>query len=266
MTKQVVRALIVDDEQPGRDNVRLALREHPHWEMAAECASVADARAAMAAGGVDVVFLDVQMPQESGMVLAREFAALTTPPIIVFVTAYQHYAVQAFEFHAVDYLLKPFDDDRFALALSRVEDLMALRRRGARYAELLQNYLDHTANGVEVDTKYIDHICVRSVGQLESVAVSDITWIISSGNYVELHLDSRVVLHRTTFSEILNRLDPRHFLRVHRRAMVRRAHCKGLRVVGDGSYQLALIGGDTVPVSERYVGDVRAVLGAHSSK
>lgn len=261
-----IRALVVDDEVPGRDNVRLALREHARWELVGECASVEEARAAMATASVDVVFLDVQMPQESGMVLAREFAAQAAPPTIVFVTAYQHYAVQAFEFHAVDYLLKPFDDDRFAQTLSRVEDLMALRRRGARYAELLQNYLAHTADGKQVDGKYLDRICVRSVGQMESVAVGDVAWIGSSGNYVELHLAARVVLHRTTFGEILKRLDPQHFLQVHRRAIVRRTQCQGLHVVGDGTYELVLAGGDTVPVSERYVHAVRAALGARPGR
>ena len=195
------------------------------------------------------------------MVLARELAAQQQPPIVVFVTAYQHYAVQAFEFHAIDYLLKPFDDARFATALKRVEHLIDLRRNGAPYADALRNYVEHAGGSDGARRgRYIDRICVRSVGQIETVPVCDIAWIISSGNYVELHLPARVVLHRCTFSEIMERLNPNEFLRVHRRAMVRRSRFQSLRVVGDGSYQLGLLGGDSVPVSERYVGDVRKVL------
>lgn len=258
----LVHTVIVDDEAPGRTNLRLALAEYPRWKLVSECASVEDARTAMCHGSaIDVVFLDVQMPQESGMVLARELAAQPQPPIVVFVTAYQHYAVQAFEFHAIDYLLKPFDDGRFAATLKRVENLIDLRRNGAPYADALRNYVEHPDRSTGAKKEpYLDRICVRSVGQIETVPVRDIAWIISSGNYVELHLPTRVVLHRCTFSEIMERLDPSEFLRVHRRAMVRRSHCQTLRVVGDGSYQLGLLGGDNVPVSERYVGDVRKVL------
>ncbi len=258
----LVHTVIVDDEAPGRTNLRLALAEYPRWKLVGECASVEDARAAMHHGpAIDVVFLDVQMPQESGMVLARELADQLQPPIVLFVTAYQHYAVQAFEFHAIDYLLKPFDDARFAAALKRVESLIDLRRSGAPYADALRNYVEHTDKStVAKNGQYLDRICVRSVGQIETILVRDIAWIFSSGNYVELHLPTRVVLHRCTFSEIMERLDPSEFLRVHRRAMIRRSHCQTLRVVGDGSYQLGLLGGDSVPVSERYVGDVRKVL------
>lgn len=257
-----LHALIVDDEMPGRTNLQLALAEHPRWTLVGACATVDDARTALRRGqAIDVVFLDVQMPQESGMVLARELATQNQPPIVVFVTAYQHYAVQAFDFHAIDYLLKPFDDARLATTLKRVEHLFDLRLKGAAYTDALRNYVQHASISNSATTgHYMDRICVRSVGQIETVPVCDIAWIISSGNYVELHLPARVVLHRCTFSEILDRLDPSEFMRVHRRAMVRKSRCQTLRVVGDGSYQLGLLGGDCVPVSERYVGDVRRVL------
>lgn len=259
-----VRALIVDDEAPSRANLRLALHDYPRWRVVAECASVDQARTTLRfESGIDVVFLDVQMPEESGMVLARELAEHYAPPVIVFVTAYQHYAVQAFEFHAIDYLLKPFDDDRLADALGRVEELIALRRRGDFYGEALHRYLcDEAGHSTGIAQTYIDRLCVRSVGHIVLVEVADLLWVVSSGNYVELHLGERMVLHRATMNQLEEKLDPTQFLRVHRRAIVRRSQCRALRVIGDGSYQLALDCGGTVPVSERYVGAVRHQLGA----
>jgi two-component system LytT family response regulator len=258
--KQVIQALVVDDEPLGRANLRLSLKDHSSWGLVAECGTVREAREILNSDAtVDVVFLDVQLPQESGLTLAKELAALESPPILVFVTAYQHYAVQAFEFHAIDYLLKPFDDARFADALSRVEGLIALRGKGAPYRDVLRNYVEH-AEAPTPDQDYLDRICVRSVGQIETIQVSSIYWIISSGNYVELHLPSRVVLHRCTFGEILRRLNPEEFMQVHRRAIVRTTLCQSLKVVSEGTYQLGLSNGDLVPVSERYVESVRSLL------
>ncbi len=258
--KQVIQALVVDDEPLSRTNLGLSLRDHDSWDLVAECSSVSDARGVLVSDvAVDVVFLDVQLPQESGLILAREIAALENPPILVFVTAYQHYAVQAFEFHAIDYLLKPFDDARFSDTLSRVENLIELRRRGAPYGDVLRNYVKH-AEASSFDNNYLDRICVRSVGQIETIRVVDICWITSSGNYIELHLPSRVVLHRCTFGEILKRLNPDEFMQVHRRAIVRTGLCQSLKVIGDGTYQLGLTNGDMVPVSERYVESVRLML------
>ena len=263
MTKPI-SALIVDDEQPSRENLRLALRDHPDWHIADLCASVDQARMALRQNvGIDVVFLDVQMPDESGIVLARELSALYAPPVVVFVTAYQHYAVQAFEFHAIDYLLKPFDDERLALALDRVRELLDLRRRGDFYGEALRRYLADSSQPVaDAQRPFVDRLCVRSVGHIAMIEVAELDWMLSSGNYVELHVGDRMVLHRSTLAQLDERLDPTQFLRVHRRAIVRRSLCRSLRVIGDGSYQLTLDNGASVPVSERYVAAVRAQLGA----
>jgi two-component system LytT family response regulator len=245
-----VRYLIVDDEEPGRRNLRLAMAVHPGWVLAFECDSAAGAREAMAGGGIDVIFLDIQMPMESGLALAREISRLREPPLIVFVTAYSIHAVDAFEVHALDYLLKPLDDVRLAQAVQRSEAMLALRQREA-YGEALRTYVD--AAGAQ----YLDRINVRSVGRIEQVRVADILWIESAGNYVELHLDGRTVLHRIPLSRLETLLDPVDFVRVHRGALVRRDQVASLAVVGDGSYRLSLRCGAAVAVSERHVGAVR---------
>ena len=259
---QPVHAIIVDDEALARANLRHALAAAPHWHVAAECGSVAEARLALANVHADVVFLDVQMPVEQGLVLARALAARDEPPIIVFVTAFEAFAIEAFELHALDYLLKPFDDDRFAQALARAESLLQLRER-ASYAGALRDYLaDQPAPGAgEAPAPYLTRLCIRSVGRIESVAVDDVRWMHGAGNYVELHLTGRMVLHRITLTQLERRLDPAAFLRVHRSTMVRRSECVALSVTGDGTYALKLRSGARVAVSERYVGAVRELMG-----
>lgn len=244
---------IVDDEEPGRTNLRLAMGAHPDWALACECDSAARARDALAAHRIDLLFLDIQMPRESGLMLAREVARMPDPPLVVFVTAHSTHAIDAFEVHALDYLLKPLDDARLAQALERAALLLAGRQRGA-YGRALRAYTEGPA--------YLERISVRSVGRVDTVAVADIAWIEAQGNYVALHTASGSPLHRVALSRLEEHLDPAQFVRVHRGAIVRRDQARGLSVVGDGSYLLRLSGGDEVAVSERYVDVVRALLRA----
>jgi two-component system LytT family response regulator len=257
----VVRALIVDDEPLSRENLRHALRGFAHWSVVGECESVVAAQGVLAAQAVDVLFLDIQMPRENGLALARAVASRPVPPIVIFVTAYESFAIAAFELHALDYLLKPFDDARFGQAIERAEQLLQLRERAA-YGNALRGYLaDVDADPSQLRPTYLTRLSVRSVGRVDSVAVADVRWIGAAGNYVELHLADRMVLHRVTLSALEQRLDPAVFLRVHRSAIVRRAECKSLTVTGDGTYALRLHSGAKVAVSEKYVADVRAAMG-----
>jgi two-component system LytT family response regulator len=248
-----VRYLIVDDEEPGRANLRLALAGQPGWRLAAECDSAATARAALAGGDVDVLFLDIQMPAESGLALARDISRLREPPLIVFVTAYSSHAVDAFEVHALDYLLKPLDDARLAHTVERTEAMLRHRQREA-YGAALRHYVESADGG------YVDRLNVRSIGRIEQVLVADILWIGAAGNYAELHLAARTVLHRITLNRLETMLDPARFLRVHRGAIVRRDQIAALETVGDGSWRLTLRCGAQVGVSERYINQLRAAL------
>jgi DNA-binding LytR/AlgR family response regulator len=244
-----LRALIVDDELPGRMQLRYTLAAFDNWEVAGECASAAQARALLAAQDVDVVFLDIQMPRESGLELARGLCSQAEPPLLIFVTAFNHYAVDAFELHALDYLLKPFDQRRLGLALERAAQLLALQQRGP-YGQAVRAYLDAPA--------YLQQLTVRSVGKVEWVRLDEVHWIAAANNYVELHLAGRTVLHRLPLSKLEQGLDPQRFQRVHRGAIVRVDQCGALAVAGDGSYTLTLRCGAVVPVSERYVEQLRA--------
>ena len=255
-----IRALLVDDEPLARANLRQALAEYPGWTIAGECAGARATRAFLASSPVDVVFLDVQMPFESGLSLARELVEAPLPPLIVFVTAFDRYAIEAFEVQALDYLLKPVDDARLALALARVAEALAIRQRAA-YALAVRDAADEVEQGRgTAASDFLKRICVRSVGTMESVAVASVEWIASAGNYVELHLAGRTILHRTTMSTLERHLDPAEFLRVHRTAIVRRALVTAIESAGEGAFALTLASGVRIPVSERQAPAVRALL------
>jgi two-component system LytT family response regulator len=248
-----VRYLIVDDEAPGRANLRLALAAHADWTLVAECDGTAAARAVLAAQEVDIIFLDIQMPAESGLVLAREISRLREPPLIVFVTAYSEHAIDAFEVHALDYLLKPLGDARLAQTVERSAAMLRHRQREA-YGAALRDYVDAGAD------KRMDRINVRSVGRIEQIRVDELLWVESAGNYVELHLAGRTVLHRITLNRLEALLAPGDFLRVHRSAIVRRGQIASLATIGDGSYRLTLRCGAQVAVSERYLTAVKSAM------
>lgn len=248
-----IHYIIVDDELPGRVNLRLAMGEYPDWVLARECDGVASARAALVGGKVDVVFLDIQMPGHSGLILAREISCSNEPPLIIFVTAYSEHALDAFDVHALDYVLKPVDDARLAQAVERATAMLGQRQRQLHGAAL-RRYVD--ADGAPC-ARYIS---VRSVGRIEQISVSDIMRIESAGNYVELRLAARTVLHRMALSRIERLLPPGEFLRVHRGSIVQRDQIARLETTGDGTYQLTLRCGDVVAVSERYAGALKLFM------
>lgn len=248
-----IHYIIVDDELPGRMNLRLAMENHPDWILARECDGVEAARSAVASGKVDVVFLDIQMPRQSGLILAREISCLSEPPLIIFVTAYSEHALDAFEVHALDYLLKPVDDARLAQTVERAAAMLGQRER-QRHGAALRRFVD--ADNAE-SAKYIS---VRSVGRIEQIRISDILRIESAGNYVELRLATRTVLHRMALSHIERLLPADDFVRVHRGSIVQRDQIASLETTGDGTYRLMLRCGDAVAVSERYAGALKLVM------
>lgn len=259
-------ALIVDDEALARSNLQLALAEHgSQWRCAGSCASAAEARVALAQREVDLLLLDIRMPRQNGLTFAAELAQSPRPPLLVFVTAYDEHALSAFDVFALDYLLKPFDDQRFASMLARAQHMLELKQNAAARAETLAAFVrEQQARAAGQGLPELPALIVRSVGLVERIAVADIEWIGAAGNYVELHLaamdgaPARVVLHRSTLAALEARLPRQQFQRVHRTAVVRPAAFASLSVTGDGTYALGLRSGDVVPVSERYVREVRA--------
>jgi len=251
------RCIIVDDEEAGRITLRYALSNTADWTIAAEFGQVKDARHYLEQNTVDIVFLDIQMPQENGIALARSISQMAHPPLIIFVTAYDTHAIDAFEVHALDYLLKPFNQTRFKQALQHAQAILN-QRRG--YAQALQSYVATESQTPGQHSPYLQQVVVRSVGEMECVRIEQIRWIASASNYVELHLEHRVVLHRMTLSNLEKHLNPKQFMRVHRTIIVRREEMQQVNVTGDGVYQLKLRCGAAVPVSERHIDAVRDVF------
>jgi two-component system LytT family response regulator len=259
-----IRAMIVDDEEPGRVNLRYALAEHANWLVVAECANVATSRTQLAAQVIDVIFLDVQMPRENGLALARDLSLQAEPPLIIFVTAFNEHAIEAFELHALDYLLKPLDDQRLANALERAQAMLTLRQQ-ANYGKAMRNFIQDEDEKTAVPNaqklpSYWQQVSVRSVGKIECIQLSDVLWIEAQGNYMQLHLATRNVLYRASISQLEKHLDPAHFIRIHRSTLVRKEQIVAMRALPDSSYQLQLRCGDEVTVSERYYAAVKIAL------
>ena len=254
--------MIVDDEALARSNLQLALADVANWRVIGLCADAAEARLVMARQAPDLVLLDIQMPRQHGLSFAAELARLPTPPLVVFVTAHDEHALAAFDVHAIDYLLKPVDDARLARALQRAEGLLTQAQQASHAAAGLSAYVREQEAQVQHQAlPELEQLVVRSVGNIERVAVRDVRWLASAGNYVELHLaDERRLLHRATLSALEARLPRGEFLRVHRTALVRPAEIVSLAVAGDDAYSASLRNGQQVPVSERYVKEVRRLF------
>lgn len=254
------RVLIVDDELPALTNMQCVLAGEAHWELAGSAHSSAQARAILAQQPVDLILLDIEMPGQSGLEFARELCRLPDAPLIVFITAYDQHAVSAFDVFALDYLLKPFDDERFAQMLRRAEQALAQQQRLAQ-AGAMQDYLrDRAAFEAGQQAPALTHLVIRSVGMTERVAVADVIWLATAANYVEVHLAARVVLHRATITAMAERLPADQFMRLHRTALVRRSAVRSLQVKADGGHVALLSNGDQVRVSESYVRDVQALF------
>jgi two-component system, LytTR family, response regulator len=236
-----IRTLIVDDELLARDRLRQLLQDEPAIEIIGECADGREAVAAIAKTSPDLVFLDVQMPELDGFGVLEAIG--TGPmPVIVFVTAHDQFALRAFEVHAVDYLLKPFDGERFQKALRRAveevgnRDNSATRQRHAALLAALQS----------------SQLAVKSPGHVVWVKLDEIDWIGSADNYAELHIGAKSHLLRETLAALEARLAPEKFLRISRSVIVNTQRIKELHRLFYGGYELVLHDGTRLMSSRRY--------------
>lgn len=237
-----VRVLIADDEALARTNLREALRGHPSFRIVGEATTGLEVVPAVQALRPDLLLLDIEMPGRDGVTVARDLASIDPCPAVVFVTAFSEYAVDAFQLCAVDYLLKPFDDERFADALARVESTLA------RDDSLMLRALSEQLALPKRRTK---RLIIRSVGSIRVVPVEDVIWFRAGGNYVEVHHREGIDLHRVTLAALERSLNPREFARVHRSALVRLSEIRELKPGPDHSVAV-MSNGDTVRVSQSY--------------
>lgn len=251
-----LRVLLVDDEPLVREGLRDFLGEERGVVVAGECSNGAEALQFLEAHEVDVVFLDVQMPELDGLgvasVLLREGG-----PAIVFVTAFSEHAIRAFELNAIDYLLKPFDRERFHGAVERVR-----LRLGSGMQEELGRRLTAVLGELQHARGYADRLLVKSEGRIRFVAVESLDWVEAADNYVRLHAGDQRHLVRETIRSVEARLDPAKFARIHRSAIVNLSKIRELQPTFNGEYAVFLTSGTKLTLSRTYRDSVRARLGA----
>ena len=249
-----IRALIVDDEPIARRGVRLQLEAHPQIEIVRECANGLEAVAAIQELSPNLVFLDVQMPEMDWFEVIQA-VGVEQMPAVVFVTAYDTYAIRAFEVHAVDYLLKPFDRERFSVALDHAISHIERRATGD-LGEHLQALLEERRPG----RKSLERLVVKSAGRIFFLDVAEIDWIEAADNYVELHVGKRSHLVRQTLGHLESRLDADQFVRIRHSTIVNVRKIKELRPSSSGEYDVVLLSGEVLASSRRYRKKLAAIL------
>jgi len=234
-----LRALVVDDEPLARKLVRVLLERDAEVVVSGECSGV-DAAAEAARTRPDILFLDVQMPEADGFDVLAQIGA-DRAPVVVFVTAYDQYAVRAFEVHALDYLLKPIDDARFAGALVRAKAQARARRGGTADPRLGALLADHA--------RHARRFLVRTRDKTVVVDVDQVDWIEAADYYATLHVGGEAHLLRETLTELAQRLDPERFFRVHRSAIVNLERVREIHPLFRGDCELVLRDGTRVRLS-----------------
>ena len=229
--------IIIDDENLARVNLKESLRAYTAWVVLCELDDGVHAEAIIASIKPDVIFLDIQMPQLDGMTLIKKLANSDYKPIVVIVSAFDDYAIQAFEFHATDYLLKPFDQERFKVTLERLERKLSHRlQEGSGYN----------------NRRWLKKLIVKSIGSIRIIDIFSVYHFKANGNYVEVHHDDGCHLYRSSLGLLLEQLDPKMFVRVHRKAIVRIDAIKEIKHVDEKKSLLLLKNGDSVAMSKTY--------------
>jgi two-component system LytT family response regulator len=240
---QKIRALIVDDEKPARQRLVDLLAKQAEVTVAGECGSGVEAVQVIRESKPDLLFLDIQMPGFSGFEVINQ-VGLAHLPVTVFVTAYDAYAVRAFEANAIDYLLKPYSDERFDRCLSKAISYVTTQRReelSSRLASLLEG-----------PPCYLERLLIKAAGRVIFLITEDVDWIGADGVYVQLHAGSRKYLHRASMNEMESQLDPNRFVRVHRSTIVNTASVKELYPHSHGDYVIVLRDGTELRLSRSY--------------
>ena len=248
-----IRTLIVDDEPLGRSGISARLKGEPDIEIVGECANGRSAIESIRALSPDLLFLDVQMPGLNGFEVLAEIG-VESLPVVIFVTAYDDYALRAFDVHALDYLLKPIDDERFKLALRRARTHLKQRgesRLGQKFVTLLADLQVSTPSLKQQSPPLTNRFVVKSGGRIFFVKDEEIDWVEAVGDYVRLHAGPQSHLVRETMTAMETRLD-RRFLRIHRSIIVNTERIKELHPYFNGEYSVVLLDGTQLKSSRGY--------------
>lgn len=262
LTTPKLRTLIVDDEPLARRGLELRLAHYPDIEIVRQCGNGLEALAAIDALEPDLMFLDVQMPELDGFATLKRVPA-SRMPLTVFVTAYDHYAIHAFEASAIDYVLKPIDDSRLEQALFRVRQQWREQQAESNCMRLLKMLaavsgqptltLEAALSGEPVGRKPVDpRISFKDGGKIVRVDPAEIRWIDAAGDYMCIHHGEQTLVVRATLRDMEQQLDPQRFVRIHRSTLVNIGEVRTLKPHLNGEYFLELRGGQTLKLSRSY--------------
>jgi len=265
--KQQIKALIVDDEPLARDALRVLLVDDPDIKIVGEGRNGREAVTMIREHAPDLVFLDVQMPYADGFQVLEQLDTAHLP-VIVFVTAYDEYALRAFESHALDYLLKPFDHERFDNTLQRAKRQIQLQSLGDTSRRLIA--LLEELNGARAEAhgraeplviKYQERLAIKSKGRIFFLKVEDIDWIEATGDYMRLHVGERSYLLRETMNDLAAKLDPEKFPRIHRSTIVNIERVRDIQPLFKGEHAVTLKDGTQLKLSRGYRNELQSILG-----
>ncbi|MGS2721249.1 LytR/AlgR family response regulator transcription factor [Paraglaciecola aestuariivivens] len=270
---KIIKTIIVDDEPLARKGLALRLAEFSEIELVAECKNGLDAVTAIPEFCPDLVFLDIQMPGLNGFQVINKLQELNQPmPLIIFVTAFDSYAIKAFDVHALDYVLKPVDASRLADAIKKVNLTLEQQQQDSNQQKLARLVADFTgddcedilrklANGENIDTNlYPEILAIKDGSEVTRVAVSDIQWVDAAGDYMCVHTLDMTHIMRRTMKELEQELDPKVFVRVHRSAIVNIKFVQKLVSHISGEYHLILNNGTELKVSRSHRDRVKEMI------
>lgn len=250
-----IRLVVVDDEPLARSKVRELVKDDPELRIVAECVNGLEAIPVIENERPDLLLLDVQMPEMGGFEVLEAMEPENLP-LVIFVTAYDHYAVKAFEVNALDYLLKPFDRERFNTALARAKVQIRNRENGqidGRLRELLRE--------LRSEKRCLERLVIKRGGRVFFLSVEEIDWIEAQGNYVAVHAGKKSHLIRETIGSLSEQLDSNKFVRIHRSSIVNLERIRELQPWSHGEYHVILHDGTQLTLSRSYRENFQIALG-----
>ncbi|HEV3470771.1 MAG TPA: LytTR family DNA-binding domain-containing protein [Pyrinomonadaceae bacterium] len=252
-----LRVLVVDDEPLAREKIRGMADLDPELRVIGECGNGSEAIEAIQNLKPDLILLDVQMPEVGGFAVLEALKDAGPLPPVIFITAYDHYAVRAFEVHALDYLLKPFDRERFQAAMERAK--RQIRRESSNNG--IDERIIALLEQLREPARYSERLVVKTGGRVFFLNTDEIDWIEAEGNYVNIHTGKKSYLLRETISSLESQLDPREFVRIHRSAIVNINRIKELQPWSHGEYHILLHDGTRLTLSRSYREKLQSALG-----
>ncbi len=251
---KLLKAIIADDEILARNVIKKYLGDFPHVEIVAECENGLIALNKINELHPDLAFLDIEMPELDGLSLLSELKEL---PTVIFTTAYNQYAIKAFELNAVDYLLKPFDKKRFALAVQKVTQ----QKVSPANLQAQLNNLQRTLNEIKkTSKKFTPRILIKGNNTYSFLNVSDIIWFEASSDYVKIHTKEKFYLKNISLNELEEKLNPKTFIRIHRSTIVNSDFIKEMKPYFNGEYYIYLINGEKLKLSRSYKDKIKLII------